>query len=155
MPDTKKRLLIVYHSQSGTMERLAQRLAQGAGHEQEVETILKPAAEAGVEDLLACQGIALCSPEYFGTMAGMIKDFFDRTYVAAQERTIGLPFVLLVCAGNDGRGALTQMERIIAGYKWRQALEHERIVGTPTEKDLQRIEEMGQALAAGLSMGIF
>ena len=151
----RKRLLIVYHSQSGTMERLALRLAQGARHEQEVETLLKPAAEAGVEDLLGCRGIALCSPEYFGTMAGMIKDFFDRTYEAAQERTIGLPFVLLVCAGNDGRGALTQMERIIAGYKWRQALEHERIVGTPTEKDLQRIEEMGQALAAGLSMGIF
>ena len=155
MPGTKKRLLIVYHSQSGTMERLALRLAQGARHEQEVETIFKPAAEAEVEDLLGCRGIALCSPEYFGTMAGMIKDFFDRTYVAAQERTIGLPFVLLVCAGNDGRGALTQMERIIAGYKWRQALEHERIVGTPTEEDLQRIEEMGQALAAGLSMGIF
>lgn len=155
MPGTKKRLLIVYHSQSGTMERLALRLAQGARHEQEVETILKPAAEAGVEDLLACQGIALCSPEYFGTMAGMIKDFFDRTYVAAQERTIGLPYVLLVCAGNDGRGALTQMERIIAGYKWRQALEHERIVGTPTEEDGQRIEEMGHALAAGVGMGIF
>ncbi len=155
MPGTKKRLLIVYHSQSGTMERLALRLAQGARHEQEVETILKPAAEAGVEDLLGCRGIALCSPEYFGTMAGMIKDFFDRTYVAAQERTIGLPYVLLVCAGNDGRGALTQMERIIAGYKWRQALEHVRIVGTPTEEDGQRIEEMGHALAAGVGMGIF
>lgn len=151
----RKRLLIVYHSQSGTMERLALHLAQGARHEQEVETILKPAAEAGVEDLLGCRGIALCSPEYFGTMAGMIKDFFDRTYVAAQERTIGLPYVLLVCAGNDGRGALTQMERIIAGYKWRQALEHERIVGTPTKEDLQRIEEMGHALAAGVGMGIF
>ena len=151
----RKRLLIVYHSQSGTMEQLARRLAQGARHEQEVETLLKPAAEAGVEDLLSCQGIALCSPEYFGTMAGMIKDFFDRTYVAAQEQTIGLPFVLLVCAGNDGRGALTQMERIIAGYKWRQALEHERIVGTPTEEDAQRIEEMGHALAAGVGMGIF
>ena len=139
----------------GTLERLALRLAQGARHEQEVETILKPAAKTTVEDLLGCQGIALCSPEYFGTMAGMIKDFFDRSYEAARERTIGLPYVLVVCAGNDGRGALTQMERIIAGYKWRKALEHERIVGPPTEEDLQRIEDLGHALAAGLAMGIF
>lgn len=150
-----KRLLIVYHSQGGTMERLALRLAQGARNEEEVDTILKPAAEAGVEDLLGCQGIALCSPEYFGTMAGMIKDFFDRTFEAAQDKTIGLPFVLLVCAGNDGRGALTQMERLAAGYKWRQALEHVRIVGPPAEEDLQHIEEIGHALAAGVGMGIF
>lgn len=150
-----KRLLIVYHSQSGTMEQLAQRLAQGARHEEAVDTLLKPAAEASLDDLLGCHGIALCSPEYFGTMAGMIKDFFDRTYGAAEERTIGLPYVLVVCAGNDGRGALTQMERIIAGYKWRQALEHERIVGRPSDEDLLRIEELGHALAAGVAMGIF
>lgn len=150
-----KRLLIVYHSQSGTMERLAQCFARGARHEEEVETLLKPAAAATAEDLLRCHGIALCSPEYFGTMAGMIKDFFDRTYGTVQERTIGLPYVLMVCAGNDGRGALAQMERIIAGYKWRQALGHERIVGPPSAEDMQRIEELGHALAAGVGMGIF
>ena len=151
----RKRLLILFHSQTGTMAQLAQHLAQGAGQEEAIDTLLKPAATATVEDLLGCQGIALCSPEYFGTMAGMIKDFFDRSYEAARERTIGLPYVLVVCAGNDGRGALTQMERIIAGYKWRKALEHERIVGPPTEEDLQRIEDLGHALAAGLAMGIF
>lgn len=151
----RKRLLILFHSQTGTMEQLAKRLAQGAGHEEEIDTFCKPASAATVEDLLGCHGIALCSPEYFGTMAGMIKDFFDRTYEAARERTIGLPYVLVVCAGNDGRGALAQMERIIAGYKWRQALEHERIVGPPDEADLLRIEELGHALAAGVAMGIF
>ena len=87
-------------------------------------------------------------------MAGMIKDFFDRTFVVAEERTIGLPFVLLVCAGNDGRGAITQMERIAAGYKWRQALEHLRIVGPPGEADLQAAEELGHTLAAGTALGI-
>lgn len=151
----RKRLLILFHSQTGTTQRLAQCLAHGAGHEEEIDTLLKPAAFATVEDLLGCHGIALCSPEYFGTMAGMIKDFFDRSYETARERTIGLPYVLLVCAGNDGRGALTQMERIIAGYKWRKALEHERIVGPPGEADMQRIEELGHALAAGVAMGIF
>ena len=155
MATANKRILVVYHSQGGTMERLAHRFSQGAAREPAIAVSLKRAGDATVDDLLHCDAIAIGSPEYFGTMAGMIKDFFDRTYVAAQERTIGLPYVLLVCAGNDGRGALTQMERIIAGYKWRQALEHARIVGTPTEEDGQRIEEMGHALAAGVGMGIF
>nr|WP_321467429.1 NAD(P)H-dependent oxidoreductase [uncultured Desulfobulbus sp.] len=151
----RKKLLVLYHSQGGTMQRMAQRFALGAGHEEEVETICKPAAEAGLEDLLQCRGIAIGSPEYFGTMAGMIKDFFDRTYEDAREKTIGLPYVLFVCAGNDGRGAITQIERIAAGYKWRQALEHLRVVGEPTEEDMANIEELGHTMAAGVGMGIF
>ncbi len=152
---SRKQILIIYHSQGGTMERLAHRFAQGARNEEDVDSILKPAAEATLADLLACRGIAVGSPEYFGTMAGMIKDFFDRTFEAAQETTIGLPFVLLVCAGNDGRGAITQIERIAAGYKWRKALEHLRIAGQPTEADLLWAEELGHSFAAGVGMGIF
>jgi len=48
-------------------------------------------------------------------MAGMIKDFFDRTYEAAKDKTIGLPFVVFVGAGNDRRGVIVQIERIAAG----------------------------------------
>lgn len=155
MEKKKKSLLVIYHSQGGTMERMAQRFAQGAAQEAEVAVVLKKAGEADANDLLQCDAIAIGSPEYFGTMAGMIKDFFDRTFEAAQEQTIGLPFVLFVCAGNDGRGALTQMERIAAGYKWRKALEHRRIAGPPTEQDLADLEELGHTLSAGLDFGIF
>lgn len=155
MATANKHILVVYHSQGGTMERLARRFAQGAAQEPEIAVSLKRAGDATVDDLLHCNAIAIGSPEYFGTMAGMIKDFFDRTYAEAQEKTIGLPFVCFVCAGNDGRGAITQMERIIAGYKWRQALEHLRIVGPPTGEDYARVEELGHTLAAGLDLGIF
>jgi multimeric flavodoxin WrbA len=155
MSTGNKCILVVYHSQGGTMERLAHRFAQGAAREPAIAVILKKAGDATIDDLLGCDAIAIGSPEYFGTMAGMIKDFFDRTYGEAQEQTIGLPFVCFVCAGNDGRGAITQMERIIAGYKWRQALEHLRIVGPPTDEDYARVEELGQTLAAGLDLGIF
>jgi len=88
MSNTRKKLLILYHSQGGTMEQLAQRFARGARHEEDVETVCKPAAKATLEDLLQCAGIAIGSPEYFGTMAGMIKDFFDRTYEDARDNTI-------------------------------------------------------------------
>lgn len=137
------------------MEGLARRFAAGAAKEEGVTVLLKKAEETTVEDLLSCRAIAIGSPEYFGTMAGMIKDFFDRTYLAAAERTIGLPYVVLVCAGNDGRGAISQIERLATGYKWRKVLEHLRIVGAPGEEDLAAVEELGQTLAAGIDFGIF
>ncbi len=146
---------MIYHSQGGTMELMANRLAKGAAKETNVDIVFKKAGDATLADLLDCNGIAIGSPEYFGTMAGMIKDFFDRTYEAAQEKTIGLPFVVFVCAGNDGRGAITQIERIAAGYKWKQVQEHIRVVGMPTKQDLVNLEDMGQTLSAGVDFGIF
>ncbi len=137
------------------MKRMAESFAKGAAKEQNVTVTFKKAAEANTEDLLTCSAIAIGSPEYFGTMAGMIKDFFDRTYETAKDRTIGRPFIVFVCAGNDGRGAITQIERIAAGYKWKQVQEHMRVVGPPTAHDLAAVEELGQTLAAGVDFGIF
>lgn len=151
----KKNILIIYHSQGGTMETMAQCFARGAAKEENIAVVLKKAADAAAEDLLSCHGIAIGSPEYFGTMAGMIKDFFDRTFEAAEQRTIGLPFVLFVCAGNDGQGAISQIERLAAGYKWQKVQHHVRVVGTPTDQDFADLEELGQALAAGIDFGIF
>lgn len=152
---TQKNILIIYHSQGGTMAKMAARFAAGARKETAVETVCKKAMEATVDDLLRCNAIAIGSPEYFGTMAGMVKDFFDRTYQIACDRTIGLPYVVFVCAGNDGRGAIAQIDRLATGYKWRKAQEDVRITGVPAEEDLARLEEMGQTLAAGIDFGIF
>ena len=155
MNPQKKNILVIYHSQGGTMRLMADHLARGAQKEENVSVICKKAAETTVQDLLHCSGIAIGSPEYFGTMAGMIKDFFDRTYEAAKDLTIGLPFIVFVCAGNDGRGAIAQIERIAAGYKWKKVQEHMRVVGPPTKQDLAALEDLGQTLAAGIDFGIF
>lgn len=150
-----KTILVIYHSQNGTMKQLADHFVSGARKEQDVRVVYKKAGEATTQDLLSCNAIAIGSPEYFGTMAGMIKDFFDRTYEAAKDKTTGLPFVLFVCAGNDGRGALSQIERLAAGYNWRKVLDHIRITGVPTPQQLENMEELGQTLAAGVDFGIF
>ncbi|MBU1564733.1 MAG: NAD(P)H-dependent oxidoreductase [Proteobacteria bacterium] len=137
------------------MKRMATRFAAGAAKEQNIEVIFKKATDATIEDLLNCHGIAIGSPEYFGTMAGMIKDFFDRTYEVAHEKTIGLPYVVFVCAGNDGRGAIAQIERLAAGYKWKKVQPHLRVVGSPNTQDDDAVEELGQTMAAGIDFGIF
>lgn len=150
-----KNILVIYHSQSGTMEGMAKRFALGAEKEENIKVICRKAVDATVDDLLHCNGIAIGSPEYFGTMAGMIKDFFDRTFEVAQDKTVGLPFIIFVSAGNDGRGAIAQIERIAAGYKWKKVQEHLRVVGEPTREDYASLEELGQTLAAGVDFGIF
>jgi len=152
---TTKTILVIYHSQGGTMEKMVRRFVVGAEREKSVSVVLKRAGDATLEDLLGCNAIAVGSPEYFGTMAGMIKDFFDRTYEQAKEKTVGLPFVVFVCAGNDGRGAITQIERLATGFRWKKIQEHVRIVSPPSEADLQRVEDLGETLAAGMDFGIF
>lgn len=137
------------------METMARHFVKGASREESVDIICKKAGDTTLADLLNCDGIAIGSPEYFGTMAGMIKDFFDRTFNAAQEKTIGLSYVVFVCAGNDGRGAITQIDRIAAGYKWEKVQPPLRITGPLSTEDLKRLEELGQTLAAGIDYGIF
>lgn len=155
MKTQKKNILIIYHSQGGTMQLMASRFAKGAEKEVDISVTLKKAEEATLDDLLNCSAIAIGSPEYFGTMAGMIKDFFDRTYELAKDKTAGLPYVVFVCAGNDGRGAISQIDRIAAGYRWKKVQEHMRIVSPPTEQNLTALEDLGQTLAAGVDFGIF
>ncbi|MFS8086812.1 MAG: NAD(P)H-dependent oxidoreductase, partial [Acidobacteriota bacterium] len=72
------RLLIVYHTQTGGTEALAAAALRGASGIAETQTIVKRAADAGAEDLLAADGLLLGTPENFGYMSGMLKDFFDR-----------------------------------------------------------------------------
>lgn len=155
MTGKRKNILVIYHSQGGTMETMARYFVKGASREEGIDIVCKKAGDATLTDLLNCDGLAIGSPEYFGTMAGMIKDFFDRTFNDAQEKTIGLSYVVFVCAGNDGRGAIAQIERIAAGYKWEKVQPPLRITGPPSKQDLEKLEELGQTLAAGVDFGIF
>lgn len=110
---------------------------------------------ATVDDLLWAQGVLLGTPEHFGYMSGALKDFFDRSFYPAEARTAGLPYGLFVSAGNDGRGTIAAVERIITGYGWRAIADPVRVVGDPDEAALARCRELGGTLIAGLAAGIF
>ena len=75
------------------MAKMAERFAAGAKKEAAVEIVCKQIGEASTDHLLRCHAIAIGSLEYFGTMAGMVKDFFYCNYQIAHEKTIGLPYV--------------------------------------------------------------
>ena len=149
-----KTLLIVYHSQSGASFDLARAARQGALQEQ-VEVNWRRAWDAGLADLAACDGLLLVAPENSGSLTGAMKDFLDRTFYPAQEQPLLLPYMLVVSAGNDGRGAIAQAQRILSGYPMKPVAEPLICRGEVTTDHRRQCAEAGQALAAGLTIGIY
>jgi multimeric flavodoxin WrbA len=151
-----KRLLLIFHSQSGHTRRLAEAAAAGAAElEDEIELRVRDARAATLDDLLWAQGLLLGTPENFGYMSGALKDFMDRTYYAAEGKTIGLPYAVFISCDNDGRGAVSAIERIATGYGWRQIAAALICRGEVTPEHEAQARELGQTLAAGLTLGLF
>lgn len=134
---------------------MADAVYEGAKSIDGVEVILKKAAEATCEDLIGCDGLAVGTPENFGYMSGLIKDFFDRTYGEAQDKVFRKPFVVFISAGNDGSGALRAIERIALGYKFKTVFTPVIAKGKITEEILEQCRELGATLAGGCAMGIY
>jgi multimeric flavodoxin WrbA len=148
-------ILIIYHSQTGNTEKMALAVAEGARSIEPTDVILKKAQDAALEDLLASDGLAIGTPENFGYMSGMVKDFFDRTYDPAHDKLFRKPFVIFICAGNDGTGDLRAIERIAQGYRFKMVYHPVISRGKVTEDDLEKCRELGKLLAAGCQMGIY
>lgn len=150
-----KSLLIVYHSQSGTCAGLARAACRGASEEEGIEVIVKRAWDAGTADLGRADGVLLAMAENSGAICGTMKDFLDRTFYPAIARGLVVPYTLLISAGNDGRGAQQQAQRILSGYPFPAASEPLILRGELSDAHQQASTELGQAFAAGLVMGIF
>lgn len=162
-----KSLLVVYHSMTGAAEQLARAACEGASAEAGLRVSLLRAAEAGGDDVLGADGYLFVAPENLATMAGAMKDFFDRTYYAAFERIDGRPYATVIAAGTDGSGAARQIARIATGWRLREvapplivrngAQTPQQILAPKTvpPHDLARARELGAALAAGLLAGIY
>jgi multimeric flavodoxin WrbA len=151
----RKHLLVVFHTQSGNTGQLAEAVLRGAKRVAETETRLVRAFDAGVDDLLGCDGLLLGTPENFGYMSGALKDFFDRTYYPCEGRLVGLPYAVFVSAGNDGSGAVREIGRIANGYGWKCVAEPLIARRAIAPEHLSAAEELGEAMASGLAMGIF
>lgn len=155
--ETTGRILMIWGGHTGgSTETLRDAVMAGIRSVDEpVELRLRRALDAQIEDLLWCQGLIMGTPEHFGYMSGALKDFFDRTFYPAEGRTEGLPVALFVSAGNDGRGTVSAVERIVSGYRWTWVLPPLLVVGKPDAVGTARAQELGATFAAGLAAGIF
>ena len=157
-PDHRCRhLLIVYHTQTGNTRAMADAALRGATDDliDGVETRLVAARDAGAEDLLWANGVLLGTPENFGYMSGGMKDFLDRTFYAVEGKIQPLPYAVFISAGNDGRGALRAIRRIVGGYPFVEVQDPVIARGEVTEANLDACRELGMTLAAGLEAGVF
>ncbi len=150
-----KGLLLIYHSQTGHTESLAQAIFEGIASVPNIFCRFKKASEADLSDLLWAKGVIFGTPENFGYMSGALKSFFDRTYYPAESYQLNLPYSLFVSAGNDGSGAVRAVERILKGYPMRKVSEAIIIKGEIEKIDLQQCYDLGKAMAEGMDLGIF
>ena len=153
---------------TGGTRQMAHAAAAGAGAERAaVQTRVLRATDAGPQDVLSADAYIFATPENLASMSGLMKDFFDRNYYSALDRINGRPYAALICAGSDGSNAARQIERIATGWRLK-AIAAPLIVcthpQTPEEilrakqippEELKRCADLGSAMAAGLSLGVF
>ncbi len=134
---------------------------------QEVETQLQRAEDTGPDDLLNADGYLFAAPENLAALTGEMKAFFDRCYYPVLGKIEGRPYAQMICAGSDGDNAARQTARIATGWRLKQ-VQSPLIVCTHAQTeveilsekkiprtDLERCRELGSALGAGLSLGVF
>lgn len=158
-------LLIVYHSRTNGTYQMANAACEAA--KTEVDVRFLTADQAGPDDLLSASGYLFACPENLAAMSGLMKEFFDRCYYPVLGKIEGRPYAQMICAGSDGENAVRQLARIAKGWRLRIAQEpviicthaqsEEAILAEKTisDEDLQVCRELGAALGAGISMGVF
>src|SRR3972149_5029476 len=109
-----KKILVIYHSQTGNTEAMAKAIAEG-GKGAGATVTLKKAADADVNDLLNCDAVVIGTPNYFSYMAGMVKDFFDRVWGPVGGQMENKPYVVFGSYGGGQLPAIEGVERICEG----------------------------------------
>lgn len=133
----------------------------------ELPIALKKAPETEPADMFEADGYIFCAPENLAAIAGVMKEFFDRCYYPVLGKIEGRPYAQMICAGSDGENAARQTARIAQGWRLREvqtplivcthAQTPEAILAEKTipEDQLARCRDLGAAMGAGISMGVF
>jgi multimeric flavodoxin WrbA len=147
-----KRLLIVHHTPSPTLQAMYEAVRAGATTDEVggVEVVARPALAATPVDVLEADGYLLGSPVNLGYLSGALKHFFDLVYYPCLEETVRRPFGAYLHGNNDATGALRALESITTGLKWRPLRPPLVITGDPGKRELEDCWELGATVAAEL-----
>ena len=160
-----RRLLVVHHAPTPSVQRLADAVLAGARDEQisGVEVVVRPALTANADDVLGCDGYLFGTPANFGYMSGALKHFFDTIFLTSggalagdggAARPTGLgrkPYGLWVHGRYDTTGAVRSVTSIAGALPWRLGAPVLEVTGDVGEADLEAATELGATLAALLS----
>lgn len=141
------KILIVYHTQSGNTQKLARAVKKGAASVKGTIAVLKKAQDATLRDLLSSDALAFGTPDFFSYMAGMLKDFFDRTCYPSEGKITGKPYVAFVSHGGGGK-AIKSVEKLCRRFKLKKIAPPLLAEEPHTKKTLKQAFELGRKLAA-------
>lgn len=104
--NTMVKVLIVYASDHGGTEKMAQAVAEGAKLVPECEAELKRADQATIQDLLSCDALLVGSPVHMGSIDWRIKKFIDTVCSGAwmQDKMIGKVGAVFASGAGYGNG---------------------------------------------------
>lgn len=158
-----RKLLIIWHSRTGTARALAAAAAEGAGSRGR----LLGCEDVEPRDILEAGGYIFACPENLASMSGAMKEMFDRCYYPVLGKIEGRPFASIIAAGSDGEEAQRQMDRIATGWRLKRVADG-WIVNTAAQTPeeilaektvpmlaLEQARDLGKALAEGVDLGIF
>ena len=142
---------------------MARAIGDGAGDM--AELVRAQDVEPGI--ITAAAGFIFVCPENLGSMSGIMKDMFDRTYYPVLGKVDGRAYATAIAAGSAGQGAEGQIDRIVKGWRLRRITESlivnldaqspESILAwkSVSEEALERCHDLGKAFAEGIRIGIY
>lgn len=143
-------LLVVWHPRPPSIAALRDAVLLGfaeAGTDRPVRSLAAP--EAGIDDVEAAAATVIVTPENFGMVSGLVKDFLERIYPWFEEvpnRRPGMPYLLIAKGASDGTGAVRDVTRILPPVVVR---------GSLTDEHRAAAQERAATLAAGVDAGVF
>ena len=154
-------LLIVHHSPTPNLQRLADAVVDGASDPaiEGVKIVVRGALEAGAQDVLGADGYLLGTSANFGYMSGALKHFFDTIFLEAggslaEDGSAGngaggkKPYGLWVHGRYDTTGAVRSVQSIVQALSWTQSADVLEILGDVGDAELDAARELGGTLAA-------
>jgi NAD(P)H dehydrogenase (quinone) len=105
------RVIVIFYSQSGNTEMMAEVVAEGLKKEG-IDADVKKVQEVKAEELLNYQAIIIGSPTYYGSMAAEIKKLFDESvrFHGSLDGKVGAAFA---SSANIGGGNETTILDIL------------------------------------------
>lgn len=152
-------LLVVWHPRPPSVLRLRDAALAGIADAAGARPVRSlPAPEAGIDDVEGADACVIVTPENFGALSGLVKDFLERIYPWFEDvpnRRPGLPYLLVSKGGSDGTGAVRDVTRILTGLRWKAALPPIVIAGPVAADHLAHVREQAATLAIGVDTGVF
>jgi NAD(P)H dehydrogenase (quinone) len=149
------RILVVYDSQTGNTEKMAQAVGEGIGKVTGVDYEIKKVDKTSLDDLVGADGIIMGSPTYYGQMSAKLKALIDLSEKIHRklEGKVGAAFT---SSGGTATGAETTLLSILQTMLVHGMIVQGRpddkhygaaAVETPSAEELKFCRELGSRVA--------